>query len=244
MMAETAAALRRNKAAAARAKTAAAARRAAVADDQAQLGQRRNQKKVPLPPVCSFRRRSSSGTVQHTVSPATKVTAPSTRPWPSGPGPTRAAARVTRIRPRRYSAVMNIVATTISAISPANVPQGTRRWRKAAVPRAVRGDVAGPGDGEIAAGLAEPTGVAGEVAGYAAPHARRSRAAGGAPERLEWSKAAVAWEARRRAGPVPMDCDHPAGIRGCREQPGLHGRGQSGQGDRADPGPVLPSAES
>ena len=38
------------------------------------------------------------------------------------------AARVVRIRPRRYSAVMNIVAITITAIRPANVPTRNSRW--------------------------------------------------------------------------------------------------------------------
>ena len=38
------------------------------------------------------------------------------------------AANVVRIRPRRYSAVMNIAATTTTAISPANAP--TRVWSR------------------------------------------------------------------------------------------------------------------
>ena len=57
------------------------------------------------------------------MSPATKVTEPittalaaRTRPRPG------AAASVVRIRPRRYSAVMNIAPTTITTISPANAP--------------------------------------------------------------------------------------------------------------------------
>ena len=57
--------------------------------------------------------------------------------------------RAARMRLRRYSAVMNIAATTASAISPANVP---RRYsliveagvRRAAVPLRDRRDVAGP----------------------------------------------------------------------------------------------------
>ncbi len=57
------------------------------------------------------------------ASPTAKVTAAmttalaaSTRPRPG------VAASVTRIRPRRYSAVMNIAPTTATAISPANTP--------------------------------------------------------------------------------------------------------------------------
>jgi hypothetical protein len=57
------------------------------------------------------------------ASPAVKVTAPmmialAARTWPRR----GVAASVVRIRPRRYSAVMNIVATTSTAISPANAP--------------------------------------------------------------------------------------------------------------------------
>ena len=69
------------------------------------------------------------------------------------------AVRVTRIRPRRNSAVMNMVPTTSTAISPANVPtSGVRHGAAAAAVAAgqVRGDVTGPGHGERAAGLAVP----------------------------------------------------------------------------------------
>ena len=57
------------------------------------------------------------------ASPAAKATAAVTialaaRTWPRR----GAAASVVRIRPRRYSAVMNIVPTTSSTISPANAP--------------------------------------------------------------------------------------------------------------------------
>ena len=48
--------------------------------------------------------------------PITTALAASTRPRAG------LAVKVTRIRPRRYSAVMNIVATTITAISPPNAP--------------------------------------------------------------------------------------------------------------------------
>ena len=61
------------------------------------------------------------------ASPTTKVTEPITMALAASTRPRRGlAARVVRIRPRRYSAVMNIAATTSTAISPANVP--TRRF--------------------------------------------------------------------------------------------------------------------
>jgi hypothetical protein len=57
------------------------------------------------------------------TSPVTKAAEPITIALAASTRPRRGLeARVTRIRPRRYSAVMNIVATTITAISPANVP--------------------------------------------------------------------------------------------------------------------------
>jgi len=57
------------------------------------------------------------------TSPAMKLAEPITTALAASTRPRRGlAARVTRIRPRRYSVVMNSVATTISAISPANVP--------------------------------------------------------------------------------------------------------------------------
>ena len=55
--------------------------------------------------------------------PATKATAPITIALAASTRPRRGlAASVMRIRPRRYSAVMNIAATTAIAISPANMP--------------------------------------------------------------------------------------------------------------------------
>ena len=57
------------------------------------------------------------------ISPSMNVTAPITTALAASTRPRRGvAARVTRIMPRRYSAVMNIVAITTTAISPANVP--------------------------------------------------------------------------------------------------------------------------
>ena len=55
---------------------------------------------------------------------STNATAPTTTAFAARARPRRGlAASVTRIRFRRYSAVMNMVATTASAISPANVPR-------------------------------------------------------------------------------------------------------------------------
>ena len=55
--------------------------------------------------------------------PATKAAEPITIAFAASTRPRSGlAASVVRIRPRRYSAVMNIVATTATAISPANVP--------------------------------------------------------------------------------------------------------------------------
>ena len=66
---------------------------------------------------------SPSGTRRRAISPAMKVTAPITAALAASTRPRAGlAVSVTRIRPRRYSAVMNIVATTITAISPANAP--------------------------------------------------------------------------------------------------------------------------
>ena len=63
------------------------------------------------------------------TSPATKPTAPITTALAASSRPRRGAAvSETRISPRRYSAVMNIAATTISGISPKNVP-ASARWR-------------------------------------------------------------------------------------------------------------------
>ena len=60
------------------------------------------------------------------ASPGTKVARPITTALAASTRPRRGlAASVVRIRPRRYSAVMNMVATTIIVISPANAPN---RW--------------------------------------------------------------------------------------------------------------------
>ena len=57
------------------------------------------------------------------TSPAANAAAPTTSAFAASTRPRRGlAASVVLIRPRRYSAVMNIVATTATAISPTNVP--------------------------------------------------------------------------------------------------------------------------
>ena len=63
------------------------------------------------------------------TSPATKPTAPITTALAASSRPRQGAAvSETRISLRRYSAVMNIAATTISGIRPENVP-ASARWR-------------------------------------------------------------------------------------------------------------------
>ena len=61
------------------------------------------------------------------TSPTANVAAPATRALAASTRPRRGlAVSVVRIRPRRYSAVMNMTATTITAISPANAPTRCR----------------------------------------------------------------------------------------------------------------------
>ena len=97
------------------------------------------------------------------ASPAAKVTAPSTTALAASTRPRRGlAASVTRIRPRRYSAVMNIAPTTTTAISPANVPI---RVCATVTPTPPPPDTAGamspePVTVNAASGLAEASGVA------------------------------------------------------------------------------------
>src|SRR5215469_8127715 len=57
------------------------------------------------------------------ISPITKATAPATRAFAASTAPRRGvAASVVRIRPRRYSVVKNIAATTTITISPTKTP--------------------------------------------------------------------------------------------------------------------------
>ena len=92
------------------------------ADDHAHLGRPR------LGEHCDAARARDSGADdrprrRRATSPATNATAPITIALAASTRPRRGlAASVVRIRPRRYSAVMNIVATTATAISPTNVP--------------------------------------------------------------------------------------------------------------------------
>ena len=65
------------------------------------------------------------------------MTEPITMAFAASTRPRRGlAAKVVRIRPRRYSAVMNIVPTTTTAISPANAPTRveSRGWPGPAPP--------------------------------------------------------------------------------------------------------------
>ena len=71
--------------------------------------------------------------------PATKPTAPITTALAASSRPRRGAAvSETRISPRRYSPVMNIADTTISGISPKNVPSSARWTEMRRVPAAGR----------------------------------------------------------------------------------------------------------
>ncbi len=91
------------------------------ADDDAHLGERADREQVVAVAVRMCRETGMAITVA--ANPVTKVTAPITMALAARTRPRRGlAARVTRIRPRRYSAVMNKVATTISAIRPASTP--------------------------------------------------------------------------------------------------------------------------
>ena len=61
------------------------------------------------------------------TSPAANAAAPSTTALAASTRPRRGlAVSVVRIRPRRYSAVMNMTPITTSAIRPANVPTRAR----------------------------------------------------------------------------------------------------------------------
>jgi hypothetical protein len=121
MTAVTAAAARRSTVPTARASTAATASSAAVpAITRSSVSDDTGNTKLPLLRV--IRSPSATATIEPT-SPATKVTKPITTAFAARTRPRAGpAVRVVRIRPRRYSAVMNSVAKTIITISPANAP--------------------------------------------------------------------------------------------------------------------------
>ena len=87
-----------------------------------QLGQRAHREQV-VAVVAQRAARRAGPRRRRPASPAANVTEPITMALAASTRPRRGlAAKVTRIRSRRYSAVMNSVPTTITAISPANAP--------------------------------------------------------------------------------------------------------------------------
>ena len=113
---------------------------------------------APAPASRTWPLRCSSGHAQpdrrRPRRPGRRRTRPrrSRRPWRPAPGRAAGlAASVVRIRPRRYSAVKNIAATTTIAISPTNAPArlcSMVAWAAAAPPGATGRDVPGSGHGE------------------------------------------------------------------------------------------------
>ena len=78
--------------------------------------------RIGLPPPRSFPRPTGSATAIPAI-PAASATAPITMAFAARTRPRRGdAARVRRMRPRRYSAVMNRTPRTATAISAANEP--------------------------------------------------------------------------------------------------------------------------
>src|SRR5690348_17008562 len=143
------------------------------------------------------------------TTPATNVTEPittalaaRTRPRPG------AAASVTAIRPRRYSAVMNIAPTTITTIRPANAPT---KPSSAGMPMFVGPGPAGAMSPEPVTVNVPPTARnrpgRDEASWACAPMLKPRHPAPGACGRLTWSKTAVAtvrppfWD-RTHAGDV------------------------------------------
>ena len=189
-------------------------------------------------PLARSSRSPSRTAAMAPASPATKVTEPITTAFAARTRPRRGlAVKVTRIRPRRYSAVMNIVATTITAISPANAPgsvlfDGFRR------PAATSGAMS---PDPVTVMVPRPDETRRLLARRDRDRRRRRRRptrrrAAGRP-RLTWSKRAVA----RVGAPLPLDPPRDwaeRGLRrgrGCGEHPGLHGAGQPGQAHGARP---------
>ncbi len=116
----TAAALRRSMVPTARARTATTATSAAVPTTMRSSVSHDTGNTYTRPRASWVPRNTAAAAA---TSPVTKATEPSTMALAASTRPRRGlAVSVVRIRPRRYSAVMNIVATTITAISPANVP--------------------------------------------------------------------------------------------------------------------------
>ena len=141
------------------------------------------------------------------ASPVAKATAPMTTALAASTAPRRGvAASVVRMRPRRYSVLKNMAATTTIAISPANAPvrlcsivtvgngprgpgvTGARSPEPVSVKRPafrVKGTGPLPGPGPVPIGPPPPIAVPAQVR------------PGAAPARVTWSKTPVAWAGTR-----------------------------------------------
>ena len=217
--------------------TAASGEHGGGADDHPRLGQRRDRRRrrrrgraAPAGPAMT--------TMAELTSPAAKVTAAITTALAASTRPRRGvAASVTRIRPRRYSAVMNIAPTTATAISPANTPiEGLRDGEaEPGRPGHRRRDVAGPGHGNRPPGRRNLRASRPRAARRGPDRRCRStRPSAKRPVRLTWSKVPVA-----SLAPLPLVPHRCLPVlRGGGEQAALHGRRQPGQGDGADLRPV------
>src|SRR5580692_6488576 len=142
------------------------------------------------------------------ASPTAKVTAAITMALAASTRPRLGvAANVTRIRPRRYSAVMNVAPTAATAISPANTPI---RVCAIVTPSPDAPDTDGAMSpvpvtvSRPAASVNPPGDPAAGPPG--APMALPSQAPPGqAPRRLAWSKVPVAWLLPMFSASWPID---------------------------------------
>ena len=142
------------------------------------------------------------------ASPPAKLTAAITMAFAASTRPRRGlAANVMGIRPRRYSAVTNIVATTTTAISPANAP--TRVWSRGWPGPAPPGSSGAMSPDPVTVNAPPawwyPPGMAGEASLGPPPSWVPVQAPGAAPRRLTWSSTALA----RVGPPVPLMPSRP-----------------------------------
>ena len=138
----TAAALRRRIAPRATASTAATASSAAVPATTRTSVSAAHRVARSRPGCARWPARRAETAMAAATRPTTKVTAASTMALAASTWPRLGlATRVVRIRPRRYSAVMNMVPDPITTISPANVPVSVSRDGDAAVRRSAPRDV-------------------------------------------------------------------------------------------------------